>query len=161
MKRSILIFLSLSKIFFKVLMSVASMVSCFRLFHLLTTRSEKTCFLKSVLHLFFLIFAVWPLVRLFESSWKNVSNLWCYRNMYIVVIIVLSASHDAPNLSMIVSVSIKGEMSRLSWPVRLVNIPRWFNTLQMVIHLSTNWAWVRLTQATTLIETNVLLLFLF
>jgi len=55
-------------------MSVASIVSCFRLFHLLTTRSEKKCFLKSVLHLFFLIFAVWPLVRLFESSWKKVSN---------------------------------------------------------------------------------------
>jgi len=35
---------------------------------------EEKCFLKSVLHLFFLIFAVWPLVRLFESSWKTVSN---------------------------------------------------------------------------------------
>jgi len=66
--------LSLSKNLLKVLISVASLVSCFRLFHLLMTRSEKKCFLKSVLHQFFLIFAVWPLVRLFESSWKKVSN---------------------------------------------------------------------------------------
>ena len=70
MKRSILVFLSFSKCRLKEMMSFAWIVCSLMLFHLLTTRTEKKCFLRSVLYLFFLIFAEWPLVLF----WKNVSN---------------------------------------------------------------------------------------
>jgi len=55
MKRSILVFLSFSKCRLKETMSFAWIVYSLRLFQLLTTRSEKKCFLRSVLHLLFLI----------------------------------------------------------------------------------------------------------
>ena len=87
MKRSILVFLSFSKCRLKEMMSFAWIVCSLRLFHLLTTRSEKKCFLRSVLHLFFLIFAEWPLVLLLLSSWKNVPNgiAWCVHICWCVL----------------------------------------------------------------------------
>jgi len=89
-----------------VLMVLAWTVSCFRLFQLLSTRSEK-CFLKSVQHLSVLIFIVRPLVPMFVCvPGKKISRRWSEHGFFHFL--SHSAMHNVGGMRAVNPVECKG-----------------------------------------------------
>ena len=73
-KKPILVFLSLFKLFLKVLRLVPPTVCWSNLFHLFTTLLEKKCFQQSRVHLTLVSLSEWPLVPLLFFS--NINKSW-------------------------------------------------------------------------------------